>query len=93
MSRLPSLTDAPQVLTHTGDCFDAKVSPNGNVGWIQSAKMEHLTDNEGVTYPKMVAVNKDSLVVRLLDGKPGSSRRLARTPLSWTGGLATMIKQ
>lgn len=58
-----------QVLTHTGDCFDAKVSPNGNVGWIQSAKMEHLTDNEGVTYPKMVAVNKDSLVVRLLDGK------------------------
>ena len=58
-----------EVLTHTGDCFGAKVSPNGNVGWIRSAKMEHLTDNEGVTYPKMVAVNKDSLVVRLLDGK------------------------
>ena len=58
-----------EVLTHTGDCFDAKVSPNGNVGWIRSAKLEHLTDNKGVTYPKMVAVNKDSLVVRLLDGK------------------------
>jgi len=58
-----------ELLTHTGDCFDAKVSPNGNVGWIRSAKMERLTDNKGVPYAKMVAVNKDSLVVRLLNGK------------------------
>ena len=52
-----------EVLTQTGDCFNAKISPNGNVGWIRGAKMVPLSD--GI---KMKALNKDSLVVRLLDG-------------------------
>jgi hypothetical protein len=58
-----------EVLTHTGDCYDAKVSPKGNVGWIRSAKMEPLTDEKGVSYGKMGTVNEESLVVRLLDGR------------------------
>jgi hypothetical protein len=58
-----------EVLTHTGGCYAAKVSPKGDVGWIQSAKMEPLTDEKGVNHQgKMIALNKDSLVVRLLNG-------------------------
>jgi len=51
------------VLTHTGDCYDAKVSPTGNVGWIRSAKMV-----PGHASEKMHAITADSLVIRLLDG-------------------------
>jgi hypothetical protein len=59
-----------EVLTDTGDCYSAKVSPKGDVGWIRSAKRVPVTDEKGVKYPgKMIALNKDSLVVRLLDGK------------------------
>jgi hypothetical protein len=43
-----------EVLTHTGDCYDAKVSPKGSVGWIRGRKT--------------IQTGKDSLVVRLPDG-------------------------
>ena len=43
-----------EVLTHTGDCYNAKVSPKGNVGWIRVRKT--------------FQTGKDSLVVRLSDG-------------------------
>jgi hypothetical protein len=42
-----------EVLTHTGDCYNTKLSPNGNVGWIRVGKSERA---------------KDSVVVRLPDG-------------------------
>jgi hypothetical protein len=42
-----------EVLTHTGDCYDAKLSPKGNVGWIRVGKGERA---------------KNSVVVRLPDG-------------------------
>jgi hypothetical protein len=59
-----------EVLTHTGDCYDAKVSPKGNVGWIRSAKMVPLTDEKGLNpQGKMGALNSDSLVIRLLNGR------------------------
>jgi hypothetical protein len=51
-----------EVLTHTGDCYDAKVSATGNVGWIRRAKMKHVGNKE-------VALNKDAVVVRFLSGK------------------------
>ena len=75
---VPSRSDAPkignvkvtftdghsEVLTHTGDCSNAKVSPKGNVGWIRGAKMEIISPSV-----KAIALNKDSLVVRLPDGR------------------------
>jgi hypothetical protein len=57
------------VLTHTGDCCDAKVSPTGNVGWIRSAKMVPVQDRDGDASGKMHAITADSLVIRLLDGR------------------------
>lgn len=53
-----------QVLTHTGDCHDAKVSPKGNVGWIRVGKSEKVPGPR-----RMIPVGDDSLVVRFPDGK------------------------
>jgi len=58
-----------EVLTHTGDCYDAKVSRKGNVGWIRSAKMVPVQDRDGDASGKMHAITADSLVIRLLDGR------------------------
>jgi hypothetical protein len=52
-----------EVLTHTGDCYNAKVSPNGNVGWIRVGKSERVPSPR-----RMIQTGKDSLVVRLPDG-------------------------
>jgi hypothetical protein len=53
-----------EVLTHTGDCYNAKVSLKGNVGWIRVAKMEIISPSV-----KAIALNNDSLVLRLPDGR------------------------
>ena len=60
--KLPSVDGHTEVWTHSGDCYNAKVSPKGNVGWIRIAKRE--TGPSG----KTIALNNDSLVVHLLDG-------------------------
>jgi len=52
-----------EVLTHTGDCYDAKVSPKGNVGWIRVGKTESVPGPR-----RTIQTGKDSLVVRLPDG-------------------------
>lgn len=52
-----------EVLTHTGDCYNAKVSPNGNVGWIRAGKSERVPGPR-----RTIQTGKDSLVVRLPDG-------------------------
>ena len=51
-----------EVWTHSGDCHDVKVSTNGNVGWIRM-------DKKHVDTHRMMLTGKDSLVVRLADGK------------------------
>src|SRR5207244_4631126 len=52
-----------EMLTHTGDCYDAKVSPKGNVGWIRVGKTESVPGRR-----RAIRAGEDSLVVRLLDG-------------------------
>jgi hypothetical protein len=52
-----------EVLTHTDDCYNAKVSPKGNVGWIRIAKRKTLSPSG-----KTIALDNDSLVVHLMDG-------------------------
>jgi hypothetical protein len=54
-----------EVLTHTGDCDETKVSPKGNVGWVRRTKWEDASFG-GRVQPG--PVGKDSLVVRLVDG-------------------------
>ena len=52
-----------EVLTHTGDCYNAKVSPKGNVGWIRVRKTESVPGPR-----RRIQTGKDSLVVRLAAG-------------------------
>jgi hypothetical protein len=51
-----------EVWTHSGDCHDVKVSARGTIGWIRM-------DKKHVDTHRMMLVGKDSLVVRLPDGK------------------------
>jgi hypothetical protein len=51
-----------EVWTHSGDCHDVKVSTRGSVGWIRM-------DKKHVDTHRMMLTGKDSLVVRLPDGK------------------------
>jgi hypothetical protein len=52
-----------EVLTHTGDCYNAKLSSKGNVGWIRVGKSEKVPGPR-----RMIQVGNDSLVVRFPDG-------------------------
>jgi len=52
-----------EVLTHTGDCHNAKVSAKANVGWIRLGKTESVPGPR-----RTIQTGKDSLVVRLPDG-------------------------
>lgn len=52
-----------EVVTHTGDCYNAKVSPQGNVGWIRIGKMEKVPGPR-----QTIQTGKDYVVVRLSDG-------------------------
>jgi len=49
-----------EMLTHTGDCYKAKVSAKGKIGWIGIGKTES-------SFGRSMKVGKDSLVVRLPD--------------------------
>ncbi len=49
-----------EMLTHTGDCYKAKVSAKGKIGWIRIGKTES-------SFGRSMKVGKDSLVVRLPD--------------------------
>ena len=49
-----------EMLTHTGDCYKAKVSAKGKIGWIRIGKTES-------NFGRSMKVGKDSLVVRLPD--------------------------
>jgi tetratricopeptide (TPR) repeat protein len=49
-----------EMLTHTGDCYKAKVSAKGKIGWIRIGKAES-------SFGRTMKVGKDSLVVRLPD--------------------------
>ena len=49
-----------EVWTQSGDCYNANISPKGNVGWIR-------IDKKSIDPGRMIVVGKDSLVVRLLD--------------------------
>ena len=49
-----------EMLTHTGDCYKAKVSAKGKIGWIGIGKTES-------NFGRSMKVGKDSLVVRLPD--------------------------
>jgi hypothetical protein len=51
-----------ELLTHSGDCHDAKVSPKGNVGWVR-------VDKKSVDVERMRITGRDTLVIRLLDGR------------------------
>jgi hypothetical protein len=52
-----------EVLTQTGDCYDAKVSANGDVGWIRFGK------TESVRGPRQrIQTGKSTVVVRFPDG-------------------------
>jgi hypothetical protein len=52
-----------EVLTQIADCYKAKVSAKGNVGWIRIGK------TESVPGPRQrIQTGQDSLVVRLADG-------------------------
>jgi hypothetical protein len=53
-----------EILTHMGDCYNAKVSPQGNVGWISVGKSENVPGPR-----RTIQTGKDSVVVRLVDGK------------------------
>jgi len=50
-----------EVWTHTGDCYNVKVSAEGNVGWIR-------IDKRSIDLGRMIVVGKDFLVVRRLNG-------------------------
>ena len=52
-----------EVLTHTGDCYNAKVSPTGIIGWIRVGKVEKVSGPR-----KTIQTGDDSLVVRFPDG-------------------------
>ena len=52
-----------EVVTHSGDCYKAKVSEKGNVGWVRIGKTESVPGPR-----KRIQTGKDSLVVRFPDG-------------------------
>jgi len=49
-----------EMLTHTGDCYKAKVSAKGKIGWFRIGKTES-------SFGRSMTVGKDSHVVRLPD--------------------------
>lgn len=51
-----------ELWTHDGDCREVKTSSKGNVGWIR-------LDKKSVDVQRKDIDGKDSLVVRLLDGR------------------------
>ena len=50
-----------ELWTHSGDCYDVKVSPSGNVGWIRM-------DKKSVDTQRLLVAGKDILVIRPADG-------------------------
>ena len=49
-----------EILTHTGDCHEAKVSPAGKIGWIR-------TDKKNIDLGRLILTGTDSLNIRMLD--------------------------
>lgn len=52
-----------EMVTHTGDCYKAKLSAQGNVGWIRIGRTKSVPGPR-----RTIQTGKDSLVVRLPDG-------------------------
>ena len=78
-----------EVWTHSGDCYNVKISPKGNVGWIR-------IDKKKIDPRRMIVVGKDSLVVRRLDESiktfPPFDENVSIMDWSFAGDTALIIR-